>query len=131
MELVKKYFPSTDLEYYNRDKSSVIYNSLQTFYMLYVYISGKSAYTGQNIPLYFMTGYELYDIYEEYTERHNTSKKRFIINIMHHIMTALGGSWTLINPENSLARQHFQWAFLYQPTSTLETHCVSNLGERA
>ena len=46
MEIIKKYFPSTDMEYYNRDKSSVIYNSLQSFYMLYVYLSGKSAYTG-------------------------------------------------------------------------------------
>jgi len=52
MEIIKKYFPSTDMEYYNRYKPAVIYNSLQAFYMLYM--SGKSAYTGQNIPLYFM-----------------------------------------------------------------------------
>ena len=118
MDIVKKYFPSTDLDYYNKDKSSVIYNSLQAFYMLYIYLTGKSVYTGQDIVLYMMTSYELYDIYDEYTGRHNISKKRFIINIMHHIMAAITGGLILINPENSIARQHFQWGFLYFPTST-------------
>lgn len=118
MELIKKYFPSTDLEYYNRDKPAIIYNSLQTFYMLYLYLTGKSACTGQDTILYMITSYELYDIYKECMDRHNISKKRFIINIMHHIMTALGGGLILINPENSIAIEHFQWAFLHQPTST-------------
>jgi len=118
MNLVKKYFPSTDVEYYNRDKPAVIYNSIQTFYMLYLYLTGKSACTGQDIPLYLITSYEIYDIYKECLDRHNISRKQFMINIMHHIMAALGGSMILINSDKSIAIQHFQWAFLYQPTST-------------
>lgn len=106
-----------DIVYLNQYKTSIIYNTLVSMYMMYNYIFNISVYTGHRPMLYFMTAYEVYDIFEEYIERHSLSTKVFIINMLHHISAACVGYLILIN-NNTIEVQYLQYGFMYIPTST-------------